>query len=371
MIAPPRRRRRAWTARAALLVLVAVLAAPAMAAPGDPPTVAPLPSDPVTAAPVTITGTWDDSEGAAPLVVELRRAERAPIALEPATEGGTWSATLDALPPDGTYDVVATQGELASAPAALRVDAPLTVTAPSGTVRTATVDLAGTGAEAGVPIAVAVDGVPVEGATIAGDGTWSATATGLAEGTHTATVTQGDDTAFGEFAVDLPVPLTIAAPTGTDSRPTFTGTAEPGRRVTVEIRRGDALARTLGPVPVEDDGDWTARPGEPLADGDYTAVAKRGAETARQGFTVAAPLTMDEPADPMLAPRPTFSGAGANPDPALPLTVTLGQKLLSMLPRRRVGRPEDLDGLLLLLAADESQFINGAVIAADDGFGLA
>jgi NAD(P)-dependent dehydrogenase (short-subunit alcohol dehydrogenase family) len=48
-----------------------------------------------------------------------------------------------------------------------------------------------------------------------------------------------------------------------------------------------------------------------------------------------------------------------------------GQKLISMLPRHRVGQPEDLDGLLLLLAADESQFINGAVIAADDGFGLA
>jgi NAD(P)-dependent dehydrogenase (short-subunit alcohol dehydrogenase family) len=48
-----------------------------------------------------------------------------------------------------------------------------------------------------------------------------------------------------------------------------------------------------------------------------------------------------------------------------------GQKLVSMLPRHRVGKPEDLDGLLLLLAADESQFINGSVIAADDGFGLA
>nr|WP_281272632.1 SDR family oxidoreductase [Trinickia dinghuensis] len=48
-----------------------------------------------------------------------------------------------------------------------------------------------------------------------------------------------------------------------------------------------------------------------------------------------------------------------------------GQKLMAMLPRHRVGQPEDLDGLLLLLAADESQFINGAVIAADDGFGLA
>ncbi|MFM0072175.1 SDR family oxidoreductase [Paraburkholderia sediminicola] len=48
-----------------------------------------------------------------------------------------------------------------------------------------------------------------------------------------------------------------------------------------------------------------------------------------------------------------------------------GQKLVSLLPRHRVGKPEDLDGLLLLLAADESQFINGSVIAADDGFGLA
>ncbi|RQS15647.1 SDR family NAD(P)-dependent oxidoreductase [Burkholderia sp. Bp9002] len=48
-----------------------------------------------------------------------------------------------------------------------------------------------------------------------------------------------------------------------------------------------------------------------------------------------------------------------------------GQKLQSMLPCRRVGKPQDLDGLLLLLAADESQFINGSIISADDGFGLA
>ncbi|MCU9954981.1 MULTISPECIES: SDR family oxidoreductase [Burkholderia] len=48
-----------------------------------------------------------------------------------------------------------------------------------------------------------------------------------------------------------------------------------------------------------------------------------------------------------------------------------GQKLQSMLPRKRVGKPQDLDGLLLLLAADESQFINGSIISADDGFGLA
>ncbi|WP_042591437.1 SDR family oxidoreductase, partial [Ralstonia solanacearum] len=44
-----------------------------------------------------------------------------------------------------------------------------------------------------------------------------------------------------------------------------------------------------------------------------------------------------------------------------------GQKLVQMLPRKRVGKPEDLDGLILLLASDQSDFINGAIINADDG----
>jgi NAD(P)-dependent dehydrogenase (short-subunit alcohol dehydrogenase family) len=48
-----------------------------------------------------------------------------------------------------------------------------------------------------------------------------------------------------------------------------------------------------------------------------------------------------------------------------------GRKLMQMLPRRRLGKPEDLDGALLLLVADESQFINGAIIAADDGLSVA
>jgi NAD(P)-dependent dehydrogenase (short-subunit alcohol dehydrogenase family) len=44
-----------------------------------------------------------------------------------------------------------------------------------------------------------------------------------------------------------------------------------------------------------------------------------------------------------------------------------GSTLISMLPRKRLGRPEDLDGLLLLLASEESRFINGAIVTADDG----
>jgi len=45
-----------------------------------------------------------------------------------------------------------------------------------------------------------------------------------------------------------------------------------------------------------------------------------------------------------------------------------GQKLINMLPRKRVGQPQDLDAVLVMLCSNESHFINGAVIAADDGF---
>ncbi|ANH66555.1 SDR family oxidoreductase [Mitsuaria sp. 7] len=47
-----------------------------------------------------------------------------------------------------------------------------------------------------------------------------------------------------------------------------------------------------------------------------------------------------------------------------------GRKLVELLPRKRVGMPQDLDTTLLMLCAKESRFINGAVIQADDGFGV-
>jgi NAD(P)-dependent dehydrogenase (short-subunit alcohol dehydrogenase family) len=47
-----------------------------------------------------------------------------------------------------------------------------------------------------------------------------------------------------------------------------------------------------------------------------------------------------------------------------------GRKLVQMLPRRRVGDAADLDGTLLLLVAEESQFINGAIITVDDGMSV-
>ena len=47
-----------------------------------------------------------------------------------------------------------------------------------------------------------------------------------------------------------------------------------------------------------------------------------------------------------------------------------GKRLIDMLPRKRVGQPKDLDAVLMMLVANESHFVNGAVIQADDGFGI-
>jgi hypothetical protein len=47
-----------------------------------------------------------------------------------------------------------------------------------------------------------------------------------------------------------------------------------------------------------------------------------------------------------------------------------GKKLIDMLPRKRVGQPKDLDVALMMLCSNESHFINGAIIQADDGYVL-
>ena len=52
------------------------------------------------------------------------------------------------------------------------------------------------------------------------------------------------------------------------------------------------------------------------------------------------------------------------------LNTDKGKKFIASLPRKRVGQPQDLDALIVMLCSDQSHFINGAIIAADDGFGI-
>lgn len=47
-----------------------------------------------------------------------------------------------------------------------------------------------------------------------------------------------------------------------------------------------------------------------------------------------------------------------------------GQKQIQTLPRKRLGDPSDLDGILLLLASGEARLINGSSITVDDGYAV-
>jgi NAD(P)-dependent dehydrogenase (short-subunit alcohol dehydrogenase family) len=44
-----------------------------------------------------------------------------------------------------------------------------------------------------------------------------------------------------------------------------------------------------------------------------------------------------------------------------------GKALISRIPMRRIGKPEELDGVLLLLASDAASYMTGSVIASDGG----
>lgn len=45
-----------------------------------------------------------------------------------------------------------------------------------------------------------------------------------------------------------------------------------------------------------------------------------------------------------------------------------GLKVISQIPMRRLGRPEDLEGPLMLLCSDASRYMTGAVVLVDGGF---
>lgn len=48
-------------------------------------------------------------------------------------------------------------------------------------------------------------------------------------------------------------------------------------------------------------------------------------------------------------------------------STTQGVEMIKRIPQRRLGKPEDLDGVLLLLASDASRYMTGTVLAVDGG----
>ena len=52
------------------------------------------------------------------------------------------------------------------------------------------------------------------------------------------------------------------------------------------------------------------------------------------------------------------------------LQSAMGQSMVKAIPQRRFGEPEDLEGVVLLLAGEASSYITGALIPVDGGHTL-
>jgi len=166
-------------------------------------------------------------------------------------------------------------------PVAPTVDAP----AEGAYVTTVRPVITGT-AEAGTTVKVYIDGVEVGTTTADASGNWSYTpTTDLTQGSHNVKVTSTDaagnvsvDSNVRTFIVDsiapvAPVVLTPENGAVEASRPTFTGTAEPGATVTIIV---DGVE--VGTTTADASGNWsyTIPAGSPgLTDGSHSVTAKQ------------------------------------------------------------------------------------------------
>ena len=205
--------------------------------------------------------------------------------------GTNWSYTP---PPgsellDGQYTVTATATDAAGNVSTnsnthtftvdtMRPAVQVLVPAEGSTITDTTPEYSGT-VEPGSTVTITVDGVPVGTATVNGN-TWTFQPTvPLADGPHTVTATATD--AAGNSASDSntfnvdtmgPVAPVVSTPangsTTNDNTPTYSGTAEPGSRVTVIVDGSPVGTTTTDP-----DGNWTFTPTTALPDGQHTVNA--------------------------------------------------------------------------------------------------
>jgi hypothetical protein len=203
----------------------------------------------------------------------------------------------------------------------------LTTPAAGAYTNSSTPTLSGTGETASGDSAVTVKvysgtsttGTPLQtlSANVQPDGTWTANASALAEGTYTAQAQQTDavnNTGYSEqhtFKIDTTPPtVTLSAPTsGThtnDTTPGISGTAGTAEgdlpTVTVTITGGTTPLQLNAPV--SPTGSWEAVLPQALTDGNYTLQATQGDKAGNVGSSFSSALTIDT------TPPQTFLDAG-------------------------------------------------------------
>ena len=234
---------------------------------------------------------------------------------------GTWTAPLADVPVgDRTVTATQTVGGTAAGTATQRFSVvaqrPLVVSTPTAgqtivtTGSTVPVTLTGT-ATVDARIDVDLGGGRTASGTADGTGAWSVTVPGVPVGDQTATVTQtvGDSTSAPvtrPFRVVAAADLTVSTPTdgqdlllvGDTRAVPFSGTAQPGARVDVDLGDGRTASTTANAG-----GAWSTTVGDVPA-GSYTASvtqtvgASTSAPVTRDVTVTAAPgVTIDAPAD--------------------------------------------------------------------------
>jgi outer membrane protein OmpA-like peptidoglycan-associated protein len=188
---------------------------------------------------------------------------------------GSHSATVTAVTPGGTATSVPTVFTVtAGTPMAPVITSPSS----SGTTNTKTPEFVGT-AEPGSSVSVKVDGMTVCTATTTASGQFSCrSTTPLAPGPHsvtaTATNSNGDSPGSTSVTFTVPTPPELVAPSEgstTGSRPSFTGTGQPGNTVSVVVDGAVVCSAVAA-----DDGRWSCTPDAPLSIGRHEVVVKDG-----------------------------------------------------------------------------------------------
>ena len=307
------------------------------AAPAAPTITSPTPGEATNDTTPTVTGTGELGS-----TVTVKDGATT-VCTAVVTAAGTWTCTSSPLA-EGAHTLTAIQADPAgntsptSAPVSFTVDttappAPaITSPAAGADTNTTTPTVTGTG-EPG-DTAIVYDGAtPICTTTVTAAGTFSCPiTTPLTDGPHTLTV-KTTDPAGNTSPASTPVTVTIdttapAAPTITspttgadtnNTKPTFTGTAEPGSRVAVKDG-----ATTICTTTADASGNWTCTPSNPLSQGEHT-IAATATDPAGNTSPASPPVTVTVDTTAPAAPAITAPAAGSTVGTATPTLAGTGE----------------------------------------------
>ncbi|WP_139320435.1 Ig-like domain-containing protein [Saccharomonospora sp. CUA-673] len=286
------------------------------------------------------------------------------VGTAPVDENGNWTFTPSEPLPDGDHTIEVIQTDPAGNPSDpttidITVDTeapdPPVITSPSDgdQVNNPTPEISGTG-EPGATVEVIIDGESVGTGPIDEDGNWTFTPSDpLPDGDHTIEVIQTDPAgnesppASIDITVDTeapPAPVITEPSDGdviTNPTPEISGTGEPGGTVEIIID-----GESVGTAPIDEDGNWTFTPSDPLPDGEHTIEVIQTDPAGNESPPASIDVIIDAtPPGPPTINQPEDGAAVNNPTPEISGTGEPGATVEVIIDGESVGTaPVDENG---------------------------